>query len=40
MFFAVNNKVETRREERGYEVGQNLAKYATEYKCYSISVIV
>ena len=24
MFFAVNNKVETRREEPGYEFGQNL----------------
>ena len=24
MFFAVNNEVETRREEPGYEVGQTL----------------
>ena len=31
MFFAVNNEVETRREERGYEVGQNLEQLFDEF---------
>ena len=32
MFFEVNNEVETRREEPGYEVGQNLDS------CYFLTI--
>ena len=35
MFFAVNNEVETRREEHGYEVGQNRTR-ATFWRFWTI----